>query len=73
MRQKWEYKRIVRTRKREPLAFGATYPGKAWEIEIDENALGQDGWELVTVHYTKHEPSETFTPIEETWFFKRPI
>ena len=69
MKQKWEYKYLVRER----------YPDQdegKWNIDISVflNQIGQDGWELTSVVprvgvLRGNSPVTT----EELWVFKRPL
>ena len=70
MAARWEYKRINRTRKiKGSFRTGLTY--NAWSSEVDENTLGDEGWELVTiVPYASDCNAEGYTT-DEMWIFKR--
>lgn len=73
MTQKWEYLRVTRTRMiKERFAHTDTLP---WNCEIEENKLGREGWELVTIaSYTNSMGANTSAgqATDEMWVFKRP-
>ncbi len=48
MAPRWEYKRIHRTRKPKG-AFRTGVSYNPWSLEVDENKLGEEGWELVSI------------------------
>ena len=69
MKQKWEYKYLVRER------YKDLDEGK-WNVDLSVvlNQLGLDGWELVNV-VPRVGVSQGANPVttEELWVFKRPL
>jgi hypothetical protein len=72
MVEHYAYQQIERRRKVEMKNLISYAPGP-WNVDIDLERLGQDGWELVAIHTDQSERfDETkVAPIRETWVFKR--
>lgn len=66
--QKWEYLRLSRIRKLDWMNTVGT-----WDCEIDENDLGQQGWELTTIVPYCDAVANNGPTNREIWYFKRPI
>lgn len=69
--QKWEYKELIRVR----TVNSGTQKPTDWDVEIDLNAFGRAGWELVTVVSDgSHQPNLfKIVSTREIWYFKRSI
>lgn len=63
MQQKWEYKVFYQWRNDET---------QKWNNTVSLNALGDEGWELVTVVSTNNIRTGNTHGESQTWVFKRP-